>query len=51
MFTVMMLRMVFYAPILGVGGVIRALRTNTSMAWIVAVGVIAIIPVSDSLVT
>ncbi|WP_352418979.1 ABC transporter ATP-binding protein [Proteiniborus sp.] len=43
MFTVMMLRMVFYAPILGVGGVIRALRTNTSMAWIVAVGVIAIL--------
>lgn len=43
MFTVMMLRMVFYAPILGVGGVIRALRTNTSMAWIVAVGVMAIL--------
>lgn len=42
-FTVMMLRMVFYAPILGVGGVIRALRTNTSMAWIVAVGVGAIL--------
>ncbi len=43
MFAVMMLRMVFYAPILGAGGVIRALRTNTSMAWIVAVGVIAIL--------
>lgn len=43
MFTVMMLRMVFYAPILGAGGVIRALRTNTSMAWIVAVGVMAIL--------
>lgn len=42
-FTVMMLRMVFYAPILGVGGIIRALRTNTSMAWIVAVGVMAIL--------
>ncbi|MCR1897425.1 ABC transporter ATP-binding protein/permease [Irregularibacter muris] len=43
MFTVMLLRMVFYAPILGAGGVIRALRTNTSMAWIVAVGVMAIL--------
>ncbi|MFA5524075.1 MAG: ABC transporter ATP-binding protein [Tissierellales bacterium] len=43
MFSVMMLRMVFYAPILGAGGVIRALRTNTSMAWIVAVGVVAIL--------
>ena len=43
MFTVMLLRMVFYAPILGVGGVVRALRTNTSMAWIIAVGVMAIL--------
>lgn len=43
MFMVMMLRMVFYAPILGVGGVIRALDTNVSMAWIVGVGVIAIL--------
>ncbi|NLM12520.1 MAG: ABC transporter ATP-binding protein [Epulopiscium sp.] len=43
MFTVMLLRMVFYAPILGIGGVIRALRTNTSMAWIIAVGVLAIL--------
>src|SRR5699024_1455523 len=30
-FTVMLLRMVLFAPILGVGGVIRALRTNASM--------------------
>ncbi|WP_353096420.1 ABC transporter transmembrane domain-containing protein [Tissierella praeacuta] len=42
-FMVLLLRMVFYAPILGIGGVIRALRTNTSMAWIVAVGVMAIL--------
>jgi len=42
-FTVMMLRMVFYAPILGIGGIIRAISTNTSMAWIVAVGVLAIL--------
>ena len=42
-FTALMLRMVFYAPILGIGGVIRALNTNTSMAWIVGVGVIAIL--------
>lgn len=43
MFSMMMLRIIFYAPILGIGGIIRALRTNTSMAWIVAVGVIAIL--------
>ncbi len=42
-FMVMLLRMVFYAPILGVGGVVRAINTNVSMAWIVAVGVIAIL--------
>lgn len=42
-FSMMMLRIIFYAPILGIGGIIRALRTNTSMAWIVAVGVIAIL--------
>lgn len=43
MFIVMMLRMVFYAPVVGVGGVIRALNTDTSMAWIVAVGVLAVL--------
>lgn len=42
MFIIMLLRSVVYAPILGVGGVLRALRTNTSMAWIIAVGVLAI---------
>lgn len=43
MFTVMLLRMVLYAPILGVGGIIRALNTNISMAWIIAIGVMAIL--------
>ncbi|MFA5536735.1 MAG: ABC transporter ATP-binding protein [Bacillota bacterium] len=43
MFTAMSLRMVFYAPILGIGGVIKTLKTNTSMAWIVALGVITIL--------
>jgi len=43
LFVMLLLRLVFYAPILGVGGVIRALNTNTSMAWIVGVGVIAIL--------
>lgn len=39
---IVMFRIVFYAPILGVGGVIRALNTNVSMAWIVGLGVVAI---------
>ena len=36
---VLLLRIAIYAPILGVGGVVRALETNASMAWVIAVGV------------
>ncbi|WMJ22005.1 ABC transporter ATP-binding protein [Paludicola sp. MB14-C6] len=43
MLMVMLLRIVFYAPILGIGGVIKVLNTNTSMAWIIAVAVMAIL--------
>ena len=43
MLMVMLLRVVFYAPILGVGGVIKVLNTNTSMAWIIGVAVLAIL--------
>lgn len=42
MVTVMLLRMVFYAPILAIGGVIMIARTNLSMGWIVIVAVLAI---------
>ncbi len=42
MLVVMMLRMLFYAPIIGVGGVFKVFHTNTSMAWIIAVAVGAI---------
>lgn len=45
MFSVMLLRMVFFAPILGAGGIIKALNTNKSMAWVIAVGVMAILTV------
>lgn len=45
MVMVMLLRIVFYAPILGVGGVIKVLNTNTSMAWIIAVAVMAIMSI------
>lgn len=40
---VMLLRIVFYAPILGIGGVIKVLNTDTSMGWIIAVAVMAIL--------
>ena len=42
MVTVMLLRMVLYAPILAIGGVIMIARTNLSMGWIVIVAVLAI---------
>lgn len=41
--TVMLFRMVAYAPIMGIGGVVKVLQTNTSMAWIIAVAVGAIL--------
>ena len=39
MVVIMMMRMVFYAPIMGVGGIIRAIGKDSSMWWIIAVGV------------
>lgn len=42
MVIVMLLRIVLYAPILGLGGIFRVMRTETSMAWIIAVAVGAV---------
>lgn len=42
MVVVMMLRMVVYAPIIGIGGVVKVLRTRTGMGWIIVVAVAAI---------
>jgi len=41
-FTVMFVKMILYAPILGIGGVLKVLNTDTSMAWIIGVAVVAI---------
>ncbi len=38
-----MLRMVLYAPIMGVGGVIRALGKAPSMAWIIGLAVLVLL--------
>jgi ATP-binding cassette subfamily B protein len=43
MVTFMILRMVFYAPILGVGGVIRAIGKGASMSWIIAAAVLTLL--------
>jgi ATP-binding cassette subfamily B protein len=42
MLLVMLIRIVIYAPILAFGGIINVLNTNTSMSWILGVGVGAI---------
>ena len=39
MLTVMILRMVLYAPIMAVGGIWKVLNTNVDMTWIIALGV------------
>jgi ATP-binding cassette subfamily B protein len=43
MVTFMMLRMVFFAPIIGVGGVIRAIDKSSSMWWTIALGVLVLL--------
>lgn len=39
---VMLIRIVFYAPIMGVGGVVKVVGTNSSMTWILALAVVVI---------
>ena len=43
MVVLMSMRMVIYAPIIGVGGIIRALAKSTSMWWIIALAVIVLL--------
>lgn len=43
MLIVIMIRMIIYAPIMGVGGVIRALNKSVSMSWIIALAVVIIL--------
>lgn len=40
---VMIMRMVLYAPILGLGGIYEVYRTGTGMGWIVGVAVVAVL--------
>lgn len=45
MVAVMLLRMVIYAPIVGIGGVLKVTETKTGMAWIIALAVAVIMAV------
>lgn len=42
MVTTMLLRMVLYAPIIGIGGIIKVSNTKTGLGWIIAVAVAVI---------
>ncbi len=39
----MIMRMVFYAPIIGIGGIIRALGKSANMWWIIALAVLVLV--------
>ena len=43
MVTTMMLRMVLYAPILGIGGIYKVAKTGAGMGWIIAMAVLVIL--------
>jgi ATP-binding cassette subfamily B protein len=40
---VMAIRFIFYAPIMGIGGVIHAVQKSASMTWIIAIAVLCLI--------
>ncbi|MDY6329570.1 MAG: ABC transporter ATP-binding protein [Lachnospiraceae bacterium] len=43
MVTVMMFRMVMYAPVLAIGGIVKVLKTDTGLDWIIVLAVIVIV--------
>ena len=49
--TVMMLRMVFFAPFMALGGIYKVLNTNTSMTWIIGVAVLGVVVIVGILFT
>lgn len=43
MLITMSLRMIFYAPIVGIGGIVMALSSAVSMTWIIALAIVVLI--------
>lgn len=43
MVTAVMLRMILYAPIIGIGGVVKVFETGADMEWLIALAVLVII--------
>lgn len=50
MVTVIILRMVLYAPIIGIGGIIKISNTNLNMSWIIVLAVVVLMAFMFSLV-
>ncbi len=42
-FSVMLLRLMIYAPIIGIGGIIKALTKSVSMSWVIALAVLVLL--------
>lgn len=43
MVIISMIRMIFFAPVMGIGGIIKALEKSISMSWIIALAVIVLL--------
>lgn len=43
MFVIMFLRIVVYAPIMGVGAILKVLNSNASLTWIIGLGIVCIV--------
>ena len=43
MVTVMMLRMVLYAPILSIGGIVKVVENGVGMGWVIFIGIAAVV--------
>jgi len=43
MVTMIMIRMIFYAPMMGIGGILKVLSKDSPLAWIIVVGVLMLV--------
>ena len=46
---IMMIRMIFYAPIMGIGGIIHAVNNSASMSWIIALAIVVLVGIIATL--
>ncbi len=51
MVSIMLLRMMIYAPIIGIGGVVKVINTGAGMGWIIALAVLVIMGLVLTLMT